>query len=800
MRQVTDQQPRPLAGIRVVTTANALPTAVVGQVLADAGAEVWLLEPPGGSRLRSQPAWKFWARGQRSLEVDLTDASARELVRALIDRSDVFVDGWGTGVASRLGLDADDLRASNPALVHARISAFGDDSPLAALKGWESIVMAAIGASTSFSLLTSRPGPAFVSVPFCSVSAAHHALRGILGALVERERSGAGQAVAVSLAHSFLAYDTWNWLLLVLADRYERAFESAPPFDTANLVPNTSFVFRLLVALSADGQWLQFSQTTERLWEAFLRACSLDPTDDVVRDAPLSEDPAVRVAFWEQLLAAVRSRTVDEWLEVFDHDPDVWADTFRAGPSALTHPQLLADDRVVRDQDGFLVPAELAQSARWTEFSIAPPPALGADNRAAARVATTRITTRATRAVSEGSNDEPALAGVTVVELGSFFAAPFGATLVAEQGARVIKVEPPEGDAIRNLMPFPDLAGVKVLQGKESVVLDLDDDADRTVLEALVRRADVVLQGYRAGVAERMGISADDLLALNPELVYVSAPGYGGGPPCGRKPAFAPTMGAASGLAVRNIGGAECLPLGPDLDLDEVKRTSIRLAAGAMGPANADGLAALGVGTAMLLGLVGQVRHGGGNVLHTSMLSTVTLALADSNVDDGSGTRADVDPDLLGLAPWHRLYATADGWLMIAALADDERAALAAHTGATLDDGGGALEQFFLAAPTRAHEGTLRAAGVPCVAVVDEPADRYVVLGEVGVDHGWVTTAQHALLDEYPRVTAYVNFSRSRSALGPAPTLGEHTDAVLTELGMVRPDRTPTLDPHVPTA
>ena len=67
---------------------------------------------------------------------------------------------------------------------------------------------------------------------------------------------------------------------------------------------------------------------------------------------------------------------------------------------------------------------------------------------------------------------------MTVVELGSFFAAPFGATLLAEQGARVIKVEPPEGDAIRNLMPFPDLAGIKVLHGKESVVLDLDDDAD----------------------------------------------------------------------------------------------------------------------------------------------------------------------------------------------------------------------------------------------------------------------------------------------------------------------------------
>ncbi len=798
-------QPRPLAGLRVVTTANALPAAVVGQVLADAGAEVWLLEPPEGSRLRSHPAWRFWARGQHSLCVDLTRDDDRARARALIDRSDVFVDGWATGVAARLGLDADDLRTANPALVHARISAFGDDSRLASLKGWESIVMATIGGCTSFSLLTPRAGPAFVSAPFCSIAAAHHALQGILGALVERERSGEGQAVAVSLAHSFLTYDTWNWLLLVLADRYDQAFESAPPFDTERLVPNTPFMFRLLVALSADGQWLQFSQTTDRLWEAFLRTCGLDPDDPAVRDAPLSDDPDVRGRFWDVLLTAVRSRTVDEWLDVFDHEPDVWADTFRAGSSALEHPQLLADRRVVADEQGRLVPAELAQSERWSEFSLAPPPDLGADDLAAAELTATPVapSPAASTTTAPSATDEPALAGVTVLELGSFFAAPFGATLLAEQGARVIKVEPPEGDAIRTVIPFPDVAAIKVLHGKESIVLDLDDTADRTVLESLVRGADVVLQGYRAGVAERMGVSADDLHALNPELVYVSSPGYGSGPPCGRKPAFAPTMGAASGLAVRDIGGAACLPIGTDLELDEVKRTAIRLAAGAMGPGNADGFAALGVGTALLLGLLGHVRHGGGNVLRTSMLSTVALALADGSViagdDDGYG--ADVDPELLGVSPWHRLYPTADGWLMVAALTDGERDALAALTGIDLSGTHAAseLEQFFLGATAAEHEARLRATGVTCVEAADEAADRHVTLGAFGAEHGWVTTAQHALLDEYPRVTAYTTFSRSRSVLNSAPTLGEHTDAILAEFA---PSAKPgsAQETHVPSA
>ena len=272
--------PRPLAGIRVVTTANALPTAIVGQVLADAGAEVWLLEPPDGSRLRTHAAWKLWARGQRSLRVDLTVDGDRARARALIDRSDVFVDGWGTGVATRLGLDADDLRSSNPALVHARISAFGDDSPLAVAQG---LGVDGHGIHRRFHVVrtadtTNRSGVREHAL-LLDQRRAPRAAGDPRRARWNASAAVSGQSVSVSLAHSFLAYDTWNWLLLVLADRYERAFESAPPFDTDALVPNTPFVFRLLVALSADGQWLQFSQTTDRLWEAFLRTCALDPTD-----------------------------------------------------------------------------------------------------------------------------------------------------------------------------------------------------------------------------------------------------------------------------------------------------------------------------------------------------------------------------------------------------------------------------------------------------------------------------------------------------------------------------------------
>src|ERR1700751_3479558 len=82
--------PSPLDGLRVVSTANALPAAIVGQVLADYGAEVVLLEPPAGSRLRNHPAWEYWSRGQHSMLVDLSDSGEQERTRRLLARSDVF--------------------------------------------------------------------------------------------------------------------------------------------------------------------------------------------------------------------------------------------------------------------------------------------------------------------------------------------------------------------------------------------------------------------------------------------------------------------------------------------------------------------------------------------------------------------------------------------------------------------------------------------------------------------------------------------------------------------------------------
>jgi len=484
------------------------------------------------------------------------------------------------------------------------------------------------------------------------------------------------------------------------------------------------------------------------------------------------------VGFWETLLRAVRSRTTAEWRAVFDADPDVWAEEFRNERTALEHPQLLADHRVTQGPDGTITPGALVEGSTWPAFAPRPGPLLGAD--------TGRCADQPAEAPSSPADagNEPALAGVTILELGTFYAAPYGATLLAEQGARVIKIEPAEGDPIRNVVGIPDLGGIKVLHGKESIVADLATPEGQAVLAKLTRKADVVLQSYRAGVAERLRCTAADLLAINPDLVYVSSPGYGDGPPCGHRPAFAPTIGAASGLAVRNAGGWGAVPDGPDLDETTVKRTAAKLSSAAMGMGNADGFAALGVGTAILLGLLGQRRFGGGNVMRASMLSTMSHALGDWLMT-GPGARAlATDEELMGLGPLHRLYETARGWVMLAAEGERERAALAAATGVDLADAGleNKLEEAFLAEPAAFWQARLLVDGVSCVEVSPQGVEMTMMLGPLGTELGVVTTARHPAVQEYPRPSALTTFSRSRSVLGPAPLLGEQTDAILAEL------------------
>lgn len=154
------------------------------------------------------------------------------------------------------------------------------------------------------------------------------------------------------------------------------------------------------------------------------------------------------------------------------------------------------------------------------------------------------------------SHEKP-YAGLRVVDLSQGIAGPYCAMLLAQHGADVIKVEPPEGDWARVLGPrYGSHTAFSVVGnlGKRGIVLDLKQEADREKLRRLVRTADVFMEGFRPGVAARLGFGFETVKALAPGIVYVSVSGFGQAGPLSAKPAMDPVLQAFTGFTFENRG------------------------------------------------------------------------------------------------------------------------------------------------------------------------------------------------------------------------------------------------------
>jgi crotonobetainyl-CoA:carnitine CoA-transferase CaiB-like acyl-CoA transferase len=568
-------------------------------------------------------------------------------------------------------------------------------------------------------------------------------------------------------------------------------------------VPNQSFGFRLLVCLSKDGRWLQFSQTSPHLFKAFMRALELDWMfgDPEWSSAPEFPTEEKRERFWEMMLEAARRKTVAEWNAVFEREPDVWAEIYRSARELFDHPQMrhnghvleLGDPRVGRT-------TQLAPMVRMSGTPgrvRAPAPELGAHS--AEVFASFGAPAGPAPPPAPPADARPPLEGVTVLDLGLFYAAPYGSAVLADYGARVIKLEPLTGEPMRMLLGFPDAGAVKSLQGKESLAIDAHRPEGREIAQRIARKVDLVLMSYRAGVAEKMGLDYASLRALNPNVVYLSSPGYGIDGPCGRKPAFAPTIGAGSGLGWFNAAGS--VPQGPDLTLDEIKWSSIRLGMCAQAPGNADGCSSLGVATALLLGLVARQRTGQGQEMLTSMLCTTAYALSEECIEYAGRPERRSDPQMYGRGALYRLYEAAEGWVFLAAphprewerliraeagfapLAGDPRFATAPARAANDAALAEALGRIFRTRGAADWERALLARGVGCVEVADGPIYRAVMDDPIARDAGFLTEVEHPSFGRHRRLGPLAALSLTPAVARPACLLGQHTESLLLEFG-----------------
>jgi crotonobetainyl-CoA:carnitine CoA-transferase CaiB-like acyl-CoA transferase len=804
-------EPTPaLAGLRVLDLSVTRAGAQVSQLFADFGSDVIWVEPPGGAPLRDQAAYPFWARGKRSMQLDLNDPADVDTVVQLAADADVLIETSRPGVMAAKGLGYESLTAHNPRLVYLSITGFGPSGPYADVKGYEGVVAAKLGIFHAFRRMTPTPAPPFVTVPWCTFAASQVGLYGTLAALLERERSGRGQHVETSLAQAFVTLDTWSWFEHLIDTRYPGAYTRVANFDD-NGVPSGAFPFFLLVALTSDGHWLQFAQVAPHLFQALMRALELDWMfdDPKWKGVPFLEDADLRWELWTTMLEAANSKTLAEWQAIFDADPNVFAEVFRDGPAALDHPQLVADvmytDLVDAERGPVHQPGPLVKLFSTPAVVDRSAPTL-ADSATAGW-----WTSPAPRDVPDTADDAstpqtPPLEGLTIVELAALFAAPNGTRLLADLGARVIHVEPLAGDPIRMMIPFPEAGGAAVMQGKESICVDLSTPDGLQIVHDLVAEADVVVQGYRAGVADRIGVGYDTLRALNPNLVYLNAPGYGLGAPNGHRPAYAPSIGAAVGISRANVGGL--VQERPDLTIDEIRKSSRLLTVGAMtSSAQADGFASLGVASAVMLGSLARSLGRGGQEMLTTMLNTGVHAMsADAVRFPGGPGRERPDADMRGLSALYRVYDASDGWVFLAASTDAEFAALsdALRSSGTLESSVDlAADPRFATRAGRDHndlalaellatafvgrskddwERDLLAVDVACVAVTEQVPEHMYWSEEFGRASGYITDVVHPTFDEHPRMQ-FLTMSRSPLTLRAGVLAGSHTDEILRGIG-----------------
>jgi len=185
-------------------------------LMAEHGADVIKVEPPGGDPFRAYQGYKAWTRSRRSVTCDLKSTAGRDALVRLAGSADVVVESFRPGVMDRLGVGFEVLARANPRLVYCAIPGYPSEHPLADRPGWDALVQAASG--QQWEQPGWRPGPIFLHMPMPSMAALFLCASGVLAALHARERTGRGQRVDTSLLQGAFLYTTMIWEEIEHAD------------------------------------------------------------------------------------------------------------------------------------------------------------------------------------------------------------------------------------------------------------------------------------------------------------------------------------------------------------------------------------------------------------------------------------------------------------------------------------------------------------------------------------------------------------------------------------------------------
>jgi crotonobetainyl-CoA:carnitine CoA-transferase CaiB-like acyl-CoA transferase len=374
------------------------------------------------------------------------------------------------------------------------------------------------------------------------------------------------------------------------------------------------------------------------------------------------------------------------------------------------------------------------------------------------------------------------LSGIRVIDMSSVISGPMAAAYLGDQGADVIKLESPGGDMTRKLGPVK--AGLSAMfitanRNKRSLVLDLKNDNGKKVLHDLLNTADVLIENFRPGAMARLGFGYEAVAKANPKLIYCSISGYGQTGPYSGARVYDPVIQAASGVA---DGQRDPSTKGPQLYQGLI----------------CDKLTALTAAQAISAALFARERAGGqGQKLELAMLDASIAFLWPEGMYNHT-FQDDPPPMSPDFGAFYRLWPTGDGWMALAAVQDDEFRAFcrALELENILDD-----ERFSSAAGRMKNAGALLGAMGAAVGsrTTDEVITRFLEHDAVGA--GVTERAklhEHVQVQHNGSIVAFENGDVGKvnnprhpthfkgtpvSTPAPAPKLGEHSKALLAELG-----------------
>ena len=333
---------KPLEGIRVIDLTQAMAAPFCTMNLADMGAEVIKIEPPGeGEQTRQLGAanknghsatFMTMNRGKRGLAVDLKTPEGVEIVRKLAATADVFVQNYRPGVVQRLNLHWESLKVVNPRLVYCQISGFGNTGPYASRGGYDLIAQ---GMSGVISVTGDEDGPPAKSgVPLADLSAGLFAAYGILAALEHRDRTGEGQLVDTSLFEAAMALTVWE------SAEYWTTGKAPRPVGSAH---RNSAPYQ---ALRASDGYFNVGAANDKLFAAF---CAVIERKDLLSDPRFSSRSSRlqhRKVLQDEIESVTKRETRAAWLARLEK-AGVPAGPINNYAEALADPHALARDMVV---------------------------------------------------------------------------------------------------------------------------------------------------------------------------------------------------------------------------------------------------------------------------------------------------------------------------------------------------------------------------------------------------------------------------------------------------------------------